>query len=167
MPRVALRGHVLVAPKRVARAMDRFDIHPAEVFAAADSLIAKREPEGVARVREILDDGKRELMQRIAQVGELALPADHSLASSIQRSIGHLEFHFNKLGERAIKGLVRKDRERYAAIREVVATLYPDRHVQDRTVSWYAYWHVYGAGITEQMLEEVEPDSTFFKLAVL
>jgi bacillithiol synthase len=167
MPRIALRGHVLVAPKRVVRAMDRFEIQPAEVFAAADALIAEREPESVARIREIVDEGKRELMQRVAQVGELALPADHSLASSIQRSIGHLEFHFNKLGERAVKGLVRKDRERYAAIREVVATLYPDRHVQDRTVSWYAYWHVYGAGITEQMLEEVEPDSAFFKLAVL
>ncbi|MDP9194537.1 MAG: bacillithiol biosynthesis cysteine-adding enzyme BshC [Acidobacteriota bacterium] len=167
MPRVALRGHVLVAPKRVARAMERFGIEPAEVFAAADALIAEREPEGVARIREILDDGKRELMQRIAQVGELALPADHSLASSIQRSIGHLEFHFNKLGERAIKGLIRKDRERFAAIREIVATLYPDRHVQDRTVSWYAYWHAYGAGLTEQILAEVEPDSAFFKFAVL
>lgn len=167
MPRIALRGHVLVAPKRVARAMDRFGIQPSEVFAAADALIAEREPESVARVRAILDEGKRELMQRIAQVGELALPADHSLASSIQRSIGHLEFHFNKLGERAIKGLVRKDRERYAAVREVVATLYPDRQVQDRTVSWYAWWHVYGASLTERILEEVEPDSAFFKLAVL
>jgi hypothetical protein len=167
MPRVALRGHVLVAPKRVARAMERFGIEPAEVFAAADALIAEREPEDVARIREILDDGKRELMQRIEQVGALALPADHSLASSIQRSIGHLEFHFNKLGERAIKGLVRKDRERFAAIREVVATLYPDRHVQDRTVSWYAYWHAYGAGLTEQILADVEPDSAFFKFAVL
>lgn len=167
MPRIALRGHVLVAPKRVTRAFDRYDIQPEEVFAAADSLIAEREPEGVAQIREILEDGKRELMQRIAQVGELALPADHSLASSIQRSIGHLEFHFNKLGERAIKGLVRKDRERYAAVRELVSTLYPDRHVQDRTVSWFAYWHVYGAGITEQILQEVEPDSTFFKIAVL
>jgi uncharacterized protein YllA (UPF0747 family) len=167
MPRIALRGHVLVAPKRVARAMDRFEIQPSEVFAAADALIAEREPENVARIREIIDEGKRELMQRVAQVGELALPADHSLASSIQRSIGHLEFHFNKLGERAIKGLVRKDRERYAAIREVVATLYPDHHVQDRTVSWFAHWHIYGAGLTEQMLEEVEPDSAFFKLAVL
>jgi bacillithiol biosynthesis cysteine-adding enzyme BshC len=167
MPRIALRGHVLVAPKRVARAMERFSIEPAEVFAAADALIAGREPESVARIREIVEEGKHELMQRVAQIGELALPADHSLAGSIQRSIGHLEFHFNKLGERAIKGLVRKDRERYAAIREVVATLYPDRHVQDRTVSWFAWWHIYGAGITGQMLEEVEPDSTFFKLAVL
>ena len=121
----------------------------------------------MARIREILDDGKRELMQRIAQVGELALPADHSLAGSIQRSIGHLEFHFNKLGERAVKGLVRKDRERFAAVREAVATLFPDRHVQDRTVSWFAYCHVYGAAVTEQILQEVEPDSAFFTIAVL
>lgn len=167
MPRIALRGHVLIAPKRVARALERFDIQPAEVFAAADAIVAEREPEGVTRIREILDDGKRELMQRIAQVGELALPADHSLASSIQRSIGHLEFHFNKLGERAIKGLVRKDRERYAAIREVVSTLYPDHYVQDRIVSWFAYWHVYGDAIAERMIEEVEPDQAFFKIAVL
>ena len=167
MPRIALRGHILVAPKRVARAMDRFGIEPSESFAAADALIAEREPENVARVREIIDAGKQELLQRVAQVGELALPADHSLASSIQRSIGHLEFHFNKLGERAIKGLVRKDRERFAAIREVVATLYPDRHVQDRTVSWYAWWHVYGESLTERILDDVEPDSAFFKLAVL
>jgi bacillithiol synthase len=167
MPRIALRGHVLVAPKRVARAFDRYDIQPAEVFAAADTLIAEREPEGVARIREILEDGKRELMQRVTQVGELALPADHSLAGSIQRSIGHLEFHFNKLGERAVKGLVRKDRERFAAVRELVATLFPDRHVQDRTVSWFAYWHVYGPAVTEQILQEVEPDSAFFKIAVL
>jgi bacillithiol synthase len=167
MPRVALRGHVLVAPKRVAKALDRFGIEPAEVFASADAILAEREPENVARVREILEEGKRELMQRIAQVGDLALPADHSLAGSIQRSIGHLEFHFNKLGERAIKGIVRKDRERYAAVREVVSTLYPDHHVQDRVVSWYAYWHVYGPALTEQILDVVEPDSAFFTLAVL
>jgi hypothetical protein len=158
---------VLVAPKRVLRSLERYDIQAPEVFASAESLIAEREPEGVSQIREILDEGKRELMQRIAQVGELALPADHSLASSIQRSIGHLEFHFNKLGERAIKGLVRKDRERYAAVRELVSTLYPDRHVQDRAVSWFAYWHVYGNAVAEQVLAEVEPDSAFFKIAVL
>lgn len=167
MPRIALRGHVLIAPKGVARALERFDIQPAEVFAAADTILAERESEGVARIRAILEDGKRELMQRIAQVGEIALPADHSLASSIQRSIGHLEFHFHKLGERAIKGLVRKDRERHAAIRELVATLYPDHHVQDRIASWFAYWHVYGNGLAERMIEEVEPDASVFKIVTL
>jgi len=167
MPRVALRGHVLVAPQRVARAFDRYDIDPAEVFSTADTILAGHEPAGVASVQAIIDQGKRELLARVEQIAELALPADHSLAGSIQRSIGHLEFHFNKLGERAIKGLVRKDRERYAATRELVATLYPDRHVQDRVVSWFAYWLEHGQHLVDRVIEDVEADRAFFTIAVL
>ncbi|HEX8255221.1 MAG TPA: bacillithiol biosynthesis BshC [Thermoanaerobaculia bacterium] len=167
MPRIALRGHALVVPKRVAKAMQRFAIAPHEAFASVDALLAEREPEGVARIRGLAEEGKRELMQRIEQIGQLALPADHSLAGSINKSIGHLEFHFNKLSERAIKGLVRKDKERLAAVREVVATLYPDRHVQDRVVSWFAWWCTYGEQLGERIIEEVEPDSSHFRIVSL
>ena len=166
-PRVALRGHVLVAPKRIVRAFERFGIEPCSVFRPADEILAEREPEGVARVRKVADEAKRELMKRIEEIGELALPADHSLAGSIQRSIGHLEYHFHKLTERAIKGLVRKERERYLATRELVAALYPDRHVQDRVVSWFAYWTKYGATLFDRMVEEVEPDTNAFKIVDL
>jgi uncharacterized protein YllA (UPF0747 family) len=167
MPRIALRGHVLVAPKRIARAMERYGIAAEEVFASADAILAEREPAGVAQIRAIVESGKRDLMQHVTAIGELALPADHSLAGSIQRSIGHLEYHFNKLGERAIKGLVRKDRERHAALREIVSTLYPDQHVQDRIASWLAYWHVHGDLLVERLIADVEPDRAFFTIAVL
>ena len=167
MPRVALRGHVLVAPKRVTRAFERYGIDPCDVFTSADALVADQEPEGVNRVRMLAEEGKRELMARIEKIGELALPADHSLSGSIQRSVGHLEWHFDKLAERAIKGLVRKDRERYAATRELVATLYPDRHVQDRVASWFAFWCVHGQGLIDRLVEEVEPDTASFKIVEL
>lgn len=159
MPQVALRGHALVAPRRVMRAFERYDIDPSEIFRAPDAILAEREPEGVARIQSIKDEAKRELFAHIEQIGELALPADHSLAGSIQRSIGHLEFHFDKLAERAVKGLVRKDRERHAAVRELVATLYPDRHVQDRVVSWFAYWCVHGNTLVERLIDEIEPNA--------
>lgn len=167
MPRVALRGHVLVAPKRVVRAMERYEIAPEKVFASPDAILAEHDSEGVARIRELTAEGKAELMKRIEQIGELALPADHSLAGSIQRSIGHLEFHFNKLSERAIKGLVRKEKERYAATRELVATLFPDRHVQDRVVSWFAYWCRDGSFLVDRIIEEVEPDTAAFRIVGL
>ena len=167
MPRVALRGHVLVAPKRVTRAIERFAIEPHEIFTSAEAIVAEREPESVARIRELAEEGKRELMSRVAQIGELALPADHSLAGSIQRSVGHLEFHWHKLAERAIKGLVRRDRERFAAVHEVVSTLYPDRNVQDRVVSWFAWWCEYRELLVERVIEEVEPDSAYFRIVSL
>jgi uncharacterized protein YllA (UPF0747 family) len=167
MPRVALRGHVLVAPKRAQRALERYSIEPAEVFRPADAILADKEPEAVTRVRAIAEAAKRDLLARIEDVNEIALPADHSLAGSIQRSIGHLEYHFDKLSERAIKGLVRKDRERYAATRELVATLYPDHHVQDRVVSWFSYWCQYGQLLVDRVVEEVEPDTAYFRIVSL
>jgi len=167
MPRVALRGHALVAPKRITRMFERYEIDPTEVFSSPEALLTEREPQGVAKIHALKAEAKRELMKRIEQIGELSLPADHSLAGSIQRSIGHLEFHFEKLAERAIKGLVRKDRERFAAARELVATFYPDRHVQDRVVGWFAYWCVYGSHLLDRIVEEIEPDSDHFRIVEL
>jgi uncharacterized protein YllA (UPF0747 family) len=164
MPRVALRGHALVAPKRIVRFFKRFGIDPADVFTSPDALLADGQAESVAKIRALKEEAKRDLMARIEQIGELALPADHSLAGSIQRSIGHLEYHFEKFAERAVKGLVRKDGERHAAARELVATLFPDRHVQDRVVGWFAYWCVYGTHLVERLVEEIEPDSDHFRI---
>lgn len=159
MPQVALRGHALVAPRHITRAIQRYAIDPAEIFRSTDEILAEREPEAVARIRAIAQEGHRELLGHIEQISELALPADHSLAGSIQRSIGHLEYHFAKLAERAIKGLVRKDRERHQAVRALVATFYPDRHVQDRVVSWFPYWSMYGNALVERIVDEIEPNA--------
>ena len=166
-PRVALRGHALIAPKRIVRLFERFDIRSNEVFSSADAILAEREPEGVAEVTKIANEAKEQLAKQIARIGEIALPAEHALARAINRSIGHLEYHFGKLTERAIRGLVRKDRERYQAIRELVATFHPDHHVQDRVVAWFAYWCTSGSHLVSRIVSEIEPDSDAFKIIEL
>jgi uncharacterized protein YllA (UPF0747 family) len=166
-PRVALRGHALVAPRRVARAFTRYGIEPREIFTNTDALLAEREPESVARVRALAADAKRDLLARIEQIAEFALPAEHALARAFNRSVGHLEYHSAKLTERAIKGLVRKDRERWLAARELIATLYPDRHVQDRVVGWIAYYFQYDKLLVERLIEEIEPDSDICRIVTI
>ena len=167
MPRVALRGHALVAPKRIVRYFERFGIAPEEVFATADDVLAEREPKGVAEIESIRDEAKRDLMKQIERISDLALPADHALARSIHRSVGHLEYHFDKLAERAVRGLVRKDRERYAAVKELIAMLYPDRVVQDRITGWFAWWCENGRYLVDRLIDEIEPDSDRFKVVCL
>jgi hypothetical protein len=151
----------------VIRCISRYDLQPTEIFTTPDALLAEREPRQVAEVRAIAADAERQLRQHIEQIRALALPADHAVARSINRSIGHLEYHFKKLTERAIRGLVRKDKERYLAVRELVVTLYPDRQVQDRVVSWFGYWSEYGKHLVDRFIDEVEPDSDAFKIVSL
>ncbi|HEX8154208.1 MAG TPA: bacillithiol biosynthesis BshC [Thermoanaerobaculia bacterium] len=167
MPRVVLRGHALVAPKRVFRTLERYAIDGGSVFVNADELLAEREPDGVAQIDALAAAARRDLIAKIEQIGELALPADHAVARAVSRSIGHIEFHFDKLAHRAVRGLVRKDRERFAAVRELVATLYPDRHVQDRVAGWIAYWCEYDRYLVDRLIEEIEPDSPNFKVVSL
>ena len=167
MPRVALRAHALIAPKRVARAIERYDIKPEEIFTSADELLATREPEGVAKIREAAEKGRKELTDVFTQIGDVALPADHAIARRVSRSIGHIEYHFDKLAERATRALVRKDRERYAAVRDLVAALFPDRNVQDRVVGWFAYWSESGNHLVERLIEEIEPDSDVCRIVTL
>jgi uncharacterized protein YllA (UPF0747 family) len=164
MPRVALRGHVLVAPRRVLKAAIRHGIDVANVFSNADALLVEREAAGVAEINAIAKRAEHDLAEEIAKIGEIALPAEHSLARAINRSIGHIEYHFRKLTERAVRGLVRKDRERYAAAKELVATLYPDRHVQDRVVSWFALWTRYGEAMLPAIIDAVQPDEPSFRI---
>ena len=167
LPRVGLRGHVLVAPKRVLRFVPRFEVLPAEMFSDPGDLLARREPEAVQEVRRLAAEGNRHLVETIERIGEVALPAEHSLARAIQRSVGHIEYHFDKLAERAIKGLVRKDRERWAAAQEMAATLHPDGHVQDRIVAWFPWWHLHGQPLKDKLIAEIEPDSDVFKVISL
>jgi hypothetical protein len=167
MPRVGLRGHLLVAPKRLLRFVDRLAIKPTEIFSSPDGLLAEREPEAVAEINRLSAEMREKLMDYVSGIADLALPADHSLARAINRSVGHLEYHVNKLAERAVRGVARKDRERWAAARELVGTLYPDGNVQDRIAAWYPLCNEHGPYAVTRFIDEVEPDSAFFKVISL
>jgi hypothetical protein len=144
--------------------MDRFDVKPEEIFGSPDKLLADREPESIAEIHRLAAEGQRLLMEKIEKIADIALPADHALARAFNKSIGHIEFHFDKLAERAIKSLARKDRERYGAARELVATLYPDGNVQDRIVGWFPFWCQHGSHLIDRLTDDVEPDSPSFRI---
>ena len=167
MPRVALRAHEMLAPKRLARTVDRYDINAEEIFGGTDAVLATREPAGVAEVKVIAEKAKRALAADITRIGEIALPAEHALARAINKSIGHIEYHFGKLTERAIRGLARKDRERFAAVRELVATLVPDGAPQDRVTGWFGYWEQYGPHLINRMIDEAGQDEDVCKVVSL
>jgi hypothetical protein len=118
-------------------------------------------------VKSIAQEAEEHLKKNIERIREIALPADHAVARSINRSIGHIEYHFRKLTERAIRGLVRKDKERFLALRDLVSTLYPDRHVQDRVVAWLPFWCEHGNRMVERVVNEIEPDTPAFKIVSL
>jgi len=160
MPRVALRGHALVAPPRVLRHLDRLGLDVAEVFSDVDAILAPQESERVDSLRRVTEEAEAQLRLQISRVRDLALPADRALERSINRSAGHIEYHLRKLTERSVRAVVRKDDERYRAVKEIVATFHPDGHVQERVVSWYAWYLRHGSAVVSNLVESAGPDLT-------
>jgi uncharacterized protein YllA (UPF0747 family) len=167
MPKVALRAHILVAPRKVVRYFSRFGIPPEAVFENPDEIAASLAEHGVADIRRIASEAESALKPEIEKIRDLAMPADHAVARSVNRSIGHIEYHFKKLTERAIRGLVRKDRDRFHAARELASTFYPDHHVQDRVVAWLPWWCEYREQLVERVVSEAESDVATFKIVSL
>lgn len=167
MPRIALRGHALVAPARIGATLTRYDIDPADVFSDPDAILAHKDGEAVGDIERIVTHARQNLLGSISQIADAALPADRSLANSFERTVGHLDYHFEKLRERAVRAVVRKDRERHEAVRKLVSTLYPDRSVQDRVTAWFPWWSRYGSALTERLVEEIEPDSDTCKVVLI
>ena len=167
MPRVALRAHALAAPRKIVRYLSRFNIEPHEVFNPPEEIAAAHTERGVADVRRIAAEAEGQLKSQMEKIRDASLPADHAVARSVNRSIGHIEYHFRKLTERAIRGLVRKDADRFRAARELASTFYPDQHVQDRVVAWLPLWCEFREQLVERMVSEAEPDVATFKIVGL
>lgn len=166
-PRVALRGHAFVVPHGVRRAMDRWALSVEDALRPADETLAGRESDGVKEIDRIASGAKAALLEDLARIGELALPADHSIARSYNRSVGHIEYHFEKFRQRATRALARKDRERFRAVRRVVGTLHPDGHVQDRVVSWFALWQAHRERLFETLVHEIDADAASVKVVTI
>ena len=84
VPRVGLRAHALVAPKRALRALERYAIEPAEIFAGADALLAVREPEGVAEIKNIAGRARRNLAEELTRMGiDRVLSIHHEINNAL------------------------------------------------------------------------------------
>jgi uncharacterized protein YllA (UPF0747 family) len=160
-PRVALRAHALVAPHRVCRTFDKYGVKPEEIFSGAEAVLAEREPEGVAEIQRVAGEAEKQLAEAMTAIGEIALPAEHAVARRVTRSIGHIEYHFNKLTQRAVSALVRKEKERFDAMRRLVSTLYPDGRVQDRVAAWLPFYCEHGREFVNLLTTFAEADSDF------
>jgi hypothetical protein len=82
----------------------------------------------------------------------------------VGRSIEHIHYHFQRLCERSIRAVERKDRERYAAVMRLASALLPGGVPQDRVVAWYPYWRQFGNALIDRLAEAVEPDAPVVRI---
>ncbi|HVR43794.1 MAG TPA: bacillithiol biosynthesis BshC [Thermoanaerobaculia bacterium] len=166
-PAVALRGHVLVAPAKRLRALERHGVEIQRIFEPLEEVLLPREPEAVAELDRAVEQADRALAEAAQAIASVALGADPGLDRSLQRSRRSIAHHLGRMAHRARRAVARRDRERWDALRSLQEILVPDGRVQDRVAGWIGWWEDYGPRLVSRLVAEAEPDATVVRVAGL
>ena len=166
-PAIALRGHVLVAPAKRMRALERYDVGMPELFGPLEAAVNRHEEELVKKVRETAGSGRESLDEIIRELSALALGGDPGLERAMKRSGRRIDYHFQTMASRAERAIARRDEERWAALSRLQQILYPGGQPQDRVAGWLGWWLAYGDELVDRLVEAAEPDSATFRVVAI
>ncbi|MFN2237750.1 MAG: bacillithiol biosynthesis BshC, partial [Thermoanaerobaculia bacterium] len=166
-PAVALRGHVLVAPAKRMRALERFGVDMPELFGPLEVAVNRGEEELVVKVREAAGNGRASLDDAVRELAALAVGGDPGLERAMKRSGRRIDYHFQRMAARAERAIARKDEERWAALSRLQRILYPGGQPQDRVAGWLGWWLAYGDELVDRLVEAAEPDSATFRVVAI
>ncbi|HEY0787179.1 MAG TPA: bacillithiol biosynthesis BshC, partial [Thermoanaerobaculia bacterium] len=164
-PAVALRGHILVAPARRLRALERYGFHVTELFGPLDQAVAAREADPAKRIDAIAARGRAALEELTRGLEELTAAADPALSRSLRRSARKADYHIGKMDERARRATGRLDGERWRALSQLQRILYPRGSVQDRVAGWIGWWSLWREEFVPRLVAEAAPDEPIARVA--
>ena len=165
-PAVALRGHLLVAPLRRLRALDRYGFQPPDMFEPLERIVAAREVDAGKRIDTIASRARSAVEDAVSGLGEITA-ADPALPRSLRRSARKIEYHLEKMRDRSRRAAARIDGDRWRALSQLQRILYPRGSVQDRVAGWIGWWNLWRGELVPRLVAEAEPDAPVVKIAGL
>lgn len=163
-PRVALRSHCLVVPRKLIRGVERHGIEPQEWLDTPQEIVLRREQDRERRLAERIDALKRHFESELDQVRRSILQADPSMTRSLNRTSRRIEYHLATLERRGRRVIARSDRERFEAAERFANAIRPGGVVQDRIVGWLSCWLLWGDKLFESLVSHAEPSCDELKI---
>lgn len=163
-PPVALRGHVLAAPARRLRALEKWGIEPTEIFQPLEEVVARRETDAIEKIGSMMREAEDALDGASTAIAAIALEADRGLEKAMSRSRTRIGYQLEKMNARARRAVARRDRERWEALSRLQSILYPGGAAQDRVAGWIGWWSGFGSSLVERLIDDADPDSPVVRI---
>lgn len=163
-PHVALRGHVLLAPEKLFRAMEKHGVAPPELVSPPEEILSRREEPAMRTLHEQVATLAQRIDDAMSPIRKTVAGADPAMEKSLARTLKRVRYHLGKIEERGGRAILRRDAERHRAIHRLCGTLFPAGVPQDRKSAWAGYWSTYGEAMIERLIGVVRPDSASFHI---
>lgn len=163
-PAVALRGHALVAPAKILRALEKYRLDPEEIFLPVGEWIARHETGAVSKLDGLLQAARQQIEPELERLRSFVVSFDPTMGRAVDHSLRKIRYQLQRVGEKGRRAIARRDADRYRAISRLSQTLAPNGEPQDRVVGWIGYWRQYGNQLVDRLVAEIEPDSDRLKV---
>lgn len=164
VPHVALRGHVLVAPDKVLRAMEKYGIAAPELVSPPEEILSRRERAAIGKLHDQVTSLAREIDAAMEPIRATMSAADPAMERSLARTMKRIRYHVGKIEERGGRAILRRDAERHRAIHRLCGTLFPGGIPQDRRSAWVGLWNNHGRALVDRLIDVIAPDSATFHI---
>ena len=167
VPRIMLRGHVLVAPARIIDRYARHGFALAELFEDPELVLARHAGEEVTGWQREIDGAAATLLDAITAAVSRVENAPPQLTATVERSQTRIGYHLQRLQQRGSRAIARRDLDRANAFDRARQTLAPEGVPQDRVAGWLPWYALYGDRLIDALIEHGEPGSTRFAIAAI
>lgn len=153
MPLILPRFTATLVEPRMGRVLERYGLRPQEVRGDVEALLNRLIGERYGEeAQERFGEARQAAAQALSPLLAWVKEVDPNLEKPAQQTLLHLEFELEKLLQKTMRALKRRNEVLAEQIRSVAEGLYPQRQLQERVMNPYAFWVRYGPALREALL---------------
>jgi len=161
------QSFTVIEPKH-RKTMEKYGLALTNLFSGIDSMIPKLveshlNKDGAAKI----DDAAAAIEREFARIESEVLGLDQTLGDNLARRKRKINYHLDAIRKKFHDAQMRKDGEVRTQVETMFTTLFPNNHLQERSVNVLYFLNRYGESFIDWLYESIDLDEKGHRIVLL
>ena len=148
--------------------MEKYGLALTDLFSGIDSMVPKLveshlNKDGAAKI----DDAAVAIEREFARIESEVLGLDQTLGDNLARRKRKINYHLDAIRKKFHDAQMRKDGEVRTQVETMFTTLFPNNHLQERSVNVLYFLNRYGESFIDWLYESIDLDEKGHRIVLL
>ncbi|MFM8441316.1 MAG: bacillithiol biosynthesis cysteine-adding enzyme BshC [Acidobacteriota bacterium] len=161
------QSFTVIEPKH-RKTLEKYGLALTDLFSGIDSMIPKLveshlNKDGAAKI----DDAAAAIEREFARIESEVLGLDQTLGDNLARRKRKINYHLDAIRKKFHDAQMRKDGEVRTQVETMFTTLFPNNHLQERSVNVLYFLNRYGESFIDWLYESIDLDEKGHRIVLL
>jgi bacillithiol biosynthesis cysteine-adding enzyme BshC len=161
------QSFTVIEPKH-RKTMEKYGLALTDLFSGIDFMIPKLveshlNRDGAAKI----DDAAVAIEREFARIESEVLGLDRTLGDNLSRRKRKINYHLDAIRKKFHDAQMRKDSEVRAQVETMFTTLFPNNHLQERSINVLYFLNRYGESFIDWLYESIDLDEKGHRIVLL